>query len=206
MNRMSRLILVRHAETSDNANLRLSSRNDVLLTERGKLQARLLAETLSAERLAAVYSSPLSRARQTAEEIAAPRKIGVTPLEELAEVHIGKMHGLTHEDLEKRYPHFFAEFFAQPDKRFPEGECLEDVQNRALPVIEKLFSKHENESFVVVAHNVVNRVLLASLTGVPLGNCRVFKQTNACVNVLTRYDGEGIRLHSIDNSIHSLGR
>ena len=121
---MTRLYLVRHGETDANRDGLALGRANVLLNERGVWQAGRLRERLEDEPFAAVYSSPLSRTRKTAEMIAADREIDVTTDEALVEMDVGELDGLTFAEVRERHPNLLQRWVSAdgPEERLPGGE------------------------------------------------------------------------------------
>ncbi len=159
---MTRLILVRHAESVANRERRALGRGDPALTGYGQQQARAVADLLRGECFYRVVSSPLQRARRTAEAIAASRAIVVQPEEALIELDIGAMEGLTYDEARERFPEIIAGWRsdAGADVRMPGGESLSDVHARAWPFVETLFRAPAPGPIVVVTHNWVVRAIL----------------------------------------------
>lgn len=195
---MAWLYLVRHGETFDNAARRVQGWAPGALTPKGFQQVRALAEKLAAKRIDVVYASPLNRTRQTAELVAEKIRKRIVFRGELKEIDVGRLSGLTFEEVEARYGEVINEVFANPEKSFPDGESLARVQARAMPFVKSVFNERSRKSVLIVAHNAVNRVILASLVGLPLSRCRVFKQYNACLNVLSIKPREGLRVHLLN--------
>ncbi|MEW5955487.1 MAG: histidine phosphatase family protein [Candidatus Micrarchaeota archaeon] len=192
-----KLVLVRHAQSLDNAELGVAGAGGSGLSDRGKRQAKELARMLAREKIAAVYSSPLQRALETAEALGRPVEVA----EELREVNLGRLEGLAHEEMEKRFPGMIERMFVEPRYRIPGGETILEVHDRIMPFVHRLKKKHGGQAVVLVAHNVVNRVITASLLGLPLGNCRNVKQKNAAVTVFYLEKGRK-QLYELDNTIH----
>ena len=92
---MGRLYLIRHGETDSNKSFRFQGQTDIELNEKGLAQAELLAEHFKNIRLDAVYSSSLTRARQTAAPLAAVHGLEVQQVEDIKEIAFGKWEGLT---------------------------------------------------------------------------------------------------------------
>jgi broad specificity phosphatase PhoE len=198
-----KFFLIRHAETTANTKKVILGRKEGgELSERGKRQAKALARRLAKEEISEIYCSTANRARQTAEEIVGGRNCKVAYCDELLEIDMGELEGLTHEQAEERCPDVFGEISANVDKRIPGGESIRDVQGRVMPLIERL-AKHEgNPAILVVGHSIVNRVILNSLLGLPLGS-KALKQKNACINLLDVKPGFA-QLYTLDNSIRAI--
>lgn len=190
----TRLFLLRHGATVAN-----ESRPYVLqgrgvnhpLSATGREQAAAASRLLSRYPLAAVYASPLRRAMETAECIAAAHRHPVVPVDALAECDVGRWEGLDWDTVMRDYAEAYAAFMADPATvGYLGGESYADVLSRAAPAMHELLERHEGETIAVVAHNVVNRVLLADLLGLDLKRARDLSQANCCVNVIRRRDGK----------------
>jgi len=137
-----KLLLVRHGESTWNAEGRYQGRKDPPLSARGALQAKALAERLSGSvdlRPNAIASSPLARARRTAETVAEKLACGVTIDERLIEISHGAWEGLLRTEIQRRWPDMMAAWRSAPDSvTFPGGESLADVQRRWQSALLKL--------------------------------------------------------------------
>ncbi|MFQ6019590.1 MAG: histidine phosphatase family protein, partial [Dehalococcoidia bacterium] len=152
-----RLILVRHGETDANARRLALGRADVPLNARGRWQARRLAQALRRQPIAAVYSSPLARALDTARPIADGHGLTVVAEPGLIEMDIGEAEGLSFAEVRARFPEIQEGWASSdgPNQPMPGGERLLDVQARAWGAIERLCRRHREETVVAVSHNFV---------------------------------------------------
>jgi broad specificity phosphatase PhoE len=199
-----KLILVRHAETTANAQtVILGGGEGGELSEHGMRQAQALARRLAGENLSEVCSSSANRAKQTCEAIVAGRDLAIAYCDELLEINMGELVGLSHEDAKIKFPGVFQDIFANPDRRIPGGESIVDVQRRVMPLIERLATKPGNPTVLAVGHNIVNRVILATLLGIPLARGKSIKQKNASVSILDVKPGFA-QLYTLDNSLHTV--
>jgi broad specificity phosphatase PhoE len=199
-----KFFLVRHAQTTANVNtVILGGRDEGELSERGKRQAKALAQRLAKENISEVYCSPSNRTRQTCESIMGGRNCKIFNCEELREIDMGELAGMSHEQVEKKFPNIFQAIFRNPEKRIPGGESLADVQKRAMPLIERLAKKSGNPTILAVGHNVVNRVIIASLIGLPLEKAKAIKQKNVSIALLDVTPGFA-QMYSLDNSLHAI--
>jgi uncharacterized phosphatase len=157
---VTRLTLIRHGRTAWNAQGRIQGSSDIPLDEVGLGQARDAAERLAAsgETWDAIVSSPLMRARRTAEILA--ERLGV-PLgatyPEWTEQHFGIAEGLSDAEVERRWP----------DWRPPEKEPDEAVVLRGSLALQRLRDEFGDRSVIVVAHGTIIRYALSPLTGRP---------------------------------------
>jgi broad specificity phosphatase PhoE len=188
------LYLVRHGATENNRARppRLQGRRtDPALSIEGQQQARQTGRLLSGFPIAAVYSSPLVRARQTAAAIAEPHGLEVLVVDDLVEVDVGDWEGRPWDEIERTDPEAYRAFMADASVNpYLGGETLEIVLDRAVPAFEKLMAENLGRVIVAVAHNMVNRAYLAPLLDVPLARYRSIPQDNCGVNLLRFHNGK----------------
>ena len=165
---MVEIILVRHGETDWNVTEVFRGGIDIELSENGLKQVELLAEYLRNSKVAAIYSSPLKRASKTAEIIAGCHNLDVVITLGLIDFNYGEWQGLPHEAVKDRYGALYAEWTKNPHRvKMPAGESLSDVRRRVSNVVASVIASNEG-TVVMVAHRVVNKVLICYLLG--LGN------------------------------------
>ncbi|MGB3128224.1 MAG: histidine phosphatase family protein [Dehalococcoidia bacterium] len=163
---MTRFVLVRHGQTEWNRVERFRGRKDLLLDATGLRQALAAALRIKDWPVAAVYSSPLRRALETAKVIANQLDLPVEPLDGLIDLDFGDWQGLTAEEAAKQDGELYKLWVERPDQvRFPGGEGLADVHDRVVAAVEDIAVKNPDRVVVLVSHNVVCRVLLCSLLG-----------------------------------------
>ncbi len=194
-----RLLLIRHGETAHNAEQLALGQADVPLTERGRLQARALAEGLAGNEagngaplltrfgsIAAVYSSPLQRAADTATHVAEALGLAVQTEPGLIEMDVGEVEGQTMAQLRERYPDFLRAWVSDQlaDVPMPGGETLRQVQERAWAAVEAIRERHQDETVAAVTHNFVILTLLCRVLGLPLTHFRRFRHDLAAVSVV----------------------
>ncbi len=163
------LLLVRHAETVDNVEVRLSGWTDADLSARGEEQVRLLAEHFNREHghVAALYSSPLLRARKTAEAIGQLTGHAPALLDDLREMYFGELDGLPFEKLKEAYGHLLEadEDAELEDFVWPSGESRSGFAARVARVIDQVADGHAGAPVGVVTHGGVIATFLAQLHG-----------------------------------------
>lgn len=162
-----KLLLARHAESAWNAERRFQGRTDVGLSEAGLAQATALARAVARRRVSRIYSSPLRRARETAEIVARDRALTVTVVDELRELSLGTWEGRTVDDVLALEADAYRNWRERPyDCPPPEGEPIADVAARILPVLERIVGSHpDGDEALVVAHGGVISVYLCHLLG-----------------------------------------
>lgn len=186
----TRFCLVRHGETDWNAQGRLQGQTDIALNEAGRAQAKAAAARLAAHRFAAIYSSDLSRAMETAAAAAGPGH-EVQPTPALRERRFGAFQGLTHAEAEARYPADHARFRArEPDHRPPgDAESLRDLAARIEAALTDLADRHRGQTLLIVTHGGALDVAYRLATGRDLMEKRDFPLLNAALNWIERRDG-----------------
>ncbi|MBC8350892.1 MAG: histidine phosphatase family protein [Planctomycetes bacterium] len=199
------MYLVRHGATVNNLAdppILQGSGVDLELSDAGKQQAQCAAELLAKRPLAAVYSSPLIRARQTAEIIAKPHNLPVGQVVAIKEIDVGQWEGRSWKEISQTEPEPYRNFIADSANHgYLGGENMTQVLNRCGPALTMLTSQHLGTEIAVIAHNVVNRVYVASLLGVPISRAREIIQDNCGVNVI-RFRRDEIKLLSLNSSFH----
>jgi len=162
---LTKIIIVRHGETEWNRDEIFRGRIDIGLNETGIRQAELLARYLRTREIKAIYSSPLQRARHTAEIIAQyqPVTIEVTP--GLIDLNYGEWQGWPHSEVIEKYPVVYRQWLNNPHQvTIPGGENLDAVRQRAMAVINGVVAQHQG-AIVLTSHRVVNKVLILILLG-----------------------------------------
>jgi probable phosphoglycerate mutase len=145
------ILLARHGETAWNRDNRFQGHADPPLNETGRAQAAELAAALAEEPLAAIYSSPLRRAFETAEIAGAPHRLEPGPVDALREVDVGSWEGLTRAEIEERFPAQFARWL-EYEQGWDDGETYDEMGVRVVAALFELAAAHENEQILAVSH------------------------------------------------------
>ncbi|MCX8067672.1 MAG: histidine phosphatase family protein [Anaerolineae bacterium] len=200
----TQIILVRHGQTAWNEpGERIRGQSDVPLSEEGLAQARATARYIAARwPLTAVYSSPLSRAMETAQAIAEAQGLEVHPLDGLMDLSFGEWEGLTIPEVQARYPDLWRAWQEAPHTvRFPGGESLDDVRSRCTQALREVVERHPGETVAMVAHRVVNQVLLCVILG--LGNDHFWHVLqDPCAVSRIEWNGKFYRLALMNDTSH----
>jgi broad specificity phosphatase PhoE len=179
---VSGILLARHGETDDNlAPLRFQGFRDTPLNETGRRQARALAERVLTEGIVSLWSSDLSRARETAEIVGA--QIGLPPRLDarLREGNRGRWEGRLFADVEHEEPELYASWRrADEGFRFPGGESLRDQMERVSAAIEDVRGTEELPA-LVVCHGGSIRVMLCQRDPRGLAAFHTFELPNVAV-------------------------
>lgn len=182
----TRIIAVRHGETSWNVDARIQGQTDVGLNDNGRRQAQRVGRALAGERISAVYSSDLERAHETAQSIAQVAGIPVIPHEGLRERSFGMFEGKTFDEIHQTWPDQAQNWRKRiPEWQPPEGgESLLELRARVTRTLEELASRHPGQQIVVVAHGGVLDALYRVATGQAVNSPRTWELPNGAINRL----------------------
>jgi 2,3-bisphosphoglycerate-dependent phosphoglycerate mutase len=158
------ILLARHGETDWNRENRFRGHADPPLNQAGRAQAVELSEVLAEDELAAVYSSPLRRALETAVVVAAARGLEPVPVDGLREVDVGSWQGLTRAEVEARFPDQFARWL-EYEQGWEDGESYEEMSRRAVEALLGLAAAHPDERILAVTHGGPIRAAFAFADG-----------------------------------------
>jgi broad specificity phosphatase PhoE len=162
------LLLVRHGESKGNTEMRLQGQGDYPLTDRGVRQSRLVAERLRHLSLAALYSSPISRARLTAAVIGEAAGLEVTELPDVQEYDFGELSGITYRELVEKHPEIVEQYRRGPDyPSFPGGEDRETFRKRVCKALWGVAERHAGASVAVVTHAGPIALFCLEVLGLP---------------------------------------
>ena len=164
-----RLLLLRHAETDWNREGRYQGWTDTDLSEVGRGQAEAAGRLLARQPLAAVWSSPLRRARDTAAAIASAKGLAVKEHAAFREMRFGDWEGLTRTEVAARFPEAHQSWLDTPHlvARIG-GETLDEVRRRVLDGLEELKRTHDGETICLVSHGISVRILILEALGLGL--------------------------------------
>ncbi len=197
------VILIRHGQTIWNREKRFRGQADIPLDETGLWQARVTGGYVAARwPLTAVYASPLQRARQTAEAVASAQGLTAQPHPGLLDMHFGQLQGVAVSEAMQQYPDLMRAWFEAPHTvRFPGGEGLDDIRQRSSAALQEVVERHAGETVALVAHTVVNQVLLCAVLG--LGNEHFWRigQDTCAVNQID-WDGKIYLLWLMNDTSH----
>ena len=205
---VTRLFLVRHGATTATEEDRFSGSSGAELSDLGRWQAARLGERLSQQGLTAAYSSPLSRALDTARIIGDSCGLDPTTRDELREIGHGHWEGLKRKDVEAQFASEYAAWESDPFTFAPEGgESGLGVLARALPVIREIVTAHPGGRILVVSHKATLRLVLSSLLAFdPRGYRDRLDQAPACLNVVDFRDPVRVRLMLFNDTSHYADR
>ncbi|WP_455539751.1 histidine phosphatase family protein [Terrisporobacter sp.] len=161
---MTKLILVRHGTTICNEDRVLSGFTDSKLSEKGKLQAKKLAEFLKNDKIDKIYTTPFSRTKETVEILAKIKNIQLEESNLLNEINFGDFEGLSFKQIEKDYPEELKKMIKDGfEYKYPNGESLIDTFYRVAKQIEIILEKNENKNILICSHGGTIRNIISYL-------------------------------------------
>ena len=196
------MYLIRHGQTDWNAEGRYQGQTDSQLSTLGRAQAGQLARALASHPLAAVYSSPLSRALHTAQAIAAPHGLPVRTVDLLREIGLGVWERLTELEINEKFGRVLEVRRLDPLGVIPHGgETLAAVQARGMQAVSEIIARHPGETVAAVAHGAVNKMIILAALDAPHGSVFSIRQDNGAINVL-EFAGGRARVMSLNETSH----
>lgn len=213
----TRAIVVRHGQSSYNTERRIQGRSDVsTLTQKGHDDALKTGEALSHLQFDAIYSSPLQRAKTTAEAIGqclvTPTQIQTT--DKLKEIDLPLWEGMLSQEVKdnlaqdyrlwKQHPDEFMMLLPQADggekKYFPVLELYEQARQ----FWQEILTRHEEKTILIVGHNGINRALISAALGIAPSRYHSIQQSNCGVSVLNFSGklGQSVQLESMNQTGH----
>ncbi|MHC5037351.1 MAG: histidine phosphatase family protein [Planctomycetota bacterium] len=198
----SRFILVRHGETEWNREDRMRGWLDAPLNDRGRAQAEAAGNALTGEKIVAVYTSPLSRAVDTARAVARHHGLEPIPYEPIKDFHFGDWEGKTRSEVKTAWPDLYRIYETDPARfQAPGGESLAGLHARALAGLEALVERHEGETVALASHAVTCQIALLAIQGLGPERYWLVKQGNCAINIFFR-DPRGWTLERVNDTCH----
>ncbi|HKC27267.1 MAG TPA: bifunctional RNase H/acid phosphatase [Jatrophihabitans sp.] len=199
--RRTRLVLVRHGATEHSATHRLSGRNELPLDEVGRAQAAHLAQRDYGD-VTAIVSSPLLRARQTADAIAARLGVPVEVVDEFVETDFGLWEGMTMAEAVATDPDVARRWYSSPDVAPPDGESFAVVGARVEAARDKVLAAHPEGTVVVVTHvTPIKWLVCAALEAPTSALFRLYLDT-ASVSIVDYYADGNPSVQLVNDTSH----
>lgn len=199
---MTLLHLVRHGRSLWNATGRIQGQIDIELDEIGLQQAQRIADRLEREPLTAIYSSPLLRARVTAEAIAARCKLPVNPDVRLMEYDFGVIGGMTWTELAASHPELANRWLEDPWAVPVAGsEERAHFAARVMAAMQDICARYPTEQVAIVAHGGTFGVYLAAMLGLELNRRHPFHFGNTSLSLVEMREGV-FHIHSLNSTCH----
>jgi broad specificity phosphatase PhoE len=192
---MTAIFVLRHPQTTWNRAERYQGRLDAPLSAEGRRQSSLAARAFQGASLDCVVTSPLSRALNLGEAIAATTGASLRTDSRLVEMGQGSWEGLHVSEIRARFPATFAKWHTRPDQvRFPGGEALIDVEQRTIGAFNDIYRAFPRGSVAVVSHSVIVQIIALRSLHMDLRYLHSMKISNASVTTLCGPDAPGALL------------
>ena len=215
----TRVVIVRHGQSSYNTERRIQGRSDAsVLTQTGREDAQKVGAALSNLKFAAVYTSPLQRAKQSAQVIvnSFATATPLTPTDRLLEIDLPLWEGLLVQDVQEKFPEDYHDWHNHPDEfamevSQPQGSRehfpVVAIYEQARQFWQEILPQHQGETILIVGHNGINRALISTALGMSPSRYHSIQQSNCGISVLNFSGGLGqpVQLESL-NQIAHLGR
>ena len=202
MTEPTRIIAIRHGETSWNVDTRIQGQLDIPLSANGRWQAERLAGALKDEPLAAIYASDLTRAWETAQYVGRAQGMTVTKEAGLRERGFGDFEGKTFAEIEVLLPDQSLRWRKRDPEFSPNGgESLVALRSRVISAAQRLAALHPGEQIAMVGHGGVMDVLYRAATRLEIQAPRTWTLANAAINRLL-WTPEGFSLVGWADTTH----
>ncbi|HAV10463.1 MAG TPA: hypothetical protein DCX22_02470 [Dehalococcoidia bacterium] len=201
---IKKLILVRHGETSWNKQHWVQgSGSDTVLNDRGKKQAERLAQALSHTNIGSIYSSPLIRALDTAQAIAQPHQLCITPVPDLREMAFGTIEGKAITDIGGDFIRYLMKWHIDGGtERVPGGESLVEMADRSWAATHQIINSDTHQTIVLVSHFFVTLAIICRALDISLQHLERFRVAAASISTLNINDDGYATLMSLGETYH----
>ena len=212
----TRVIIVRHGQSSYNTERRIQGRSDAsILTQKGREDVVMVGDALSHLNFAAIYTSPLQRAKQTAEVIRdrLTTSPALQPTEKLMEIDLPLWEGMLLQDVRDKFSEDYRRWKEQPDELLMMVPKTEGTKKH-FPVLalyeqagqfwQEILPHHAGETILIIGHNGINRALISTALGISPTRYHSIQQSNCGISVLNFAGGLGqpVQLESLNQTAH----
>jgi ribonuclease H / adenosylcobalamin/alpha-ribazole phosphatase len=196
-------LLLRHGETPLSAERRFAGRGDIPLTETGRAQAAAVAARLAARGgIEAIVTSPLARARQTAEAVATAAGAPLQADDDLAETDFGKWEGLSFAEASERWPDEMSAWLRSADAAPPGGESFAAVGRRVNAALDRLLAGHRSGTLLLVSHvTPIKTLVCRAMLAPPAALFRMHLDVASLSEVAWFADGPAV-VRSLNDTAH----
>jgi broad specificity phosphatase PhoE/ribonuclease HI len=197
-------LLLRHGETALSVERRFAGRGDAPLTDTGRRQAAAAAARLAARGgIDVIVTSPLQRARRTAEAVAEATAAALKVDDDLVETDFGDWEGLTFAEASARWPDEISAWLASPEMAPPGGESLATVARRVLSALDRLLAAYENGTILLVSHvTPIKTLACRAMLAPPATMFRIHLDVASLCEIYWFADGPAL-VRSLNDTAHS---
>jgi probable phosphoglycerate mutase len=190
--RLGSIIFLRHGQAKNNIERILTGRTPgVPLTEKGIEQAEKAAKFLEHMNISAIYSSPIERARHTAEIVGKHNSLDITIDDRLIELDMGKFTGVPYDEIFTSHGNVFMKFYNGELEIAHNGvETFSEVKRRVLGIVDHVIENHPNQNVVLVTHMDPIKAMLSTVVDLTPTNLFELIIANASLNIFREYQGK----------------
>lgn len=190
LNIVGQIIFLRHGQAKNNTERVLSGRTPgVPLTDKGITQAQQTAELLEHMNISAIYSSPIQRAKHTAEIVGKHNSIDVKIDDRLIELDMGKFTGVPYDEIFSSHGNVFLKFYNGELEIAHNGvETFADVKKRVTSIVDEIIEKHPDQNVVLVTHMDPIKAMLSNVVDLSPTNLFELIIANASLNLFREKD------------------
>lgn len=200
---MTRLLIVRHAESAYNDQNRIQGHHDSRLTFRGQHQAQMLAKRLKKFKIDRIYSSDLGRAYSTTQYITRHTKLPIRRDPKLREIHLGAWEGMTPEEVDRLYDKGYQRWLKKPTSvRIPRSEGLAHFKRRVTTRVRQIARANRGRTVLIVTHGGAITALLSDWLKADFDNLLLNLQLdNTSLTIVDETDKRA-KLRTINSTSH----
>jgi phosphoserine phosphatase len=206
------IYLIRHGQTEYNDKSIFRGQLDIPLNSYGIGQAESVGKALETVDFDAIYTSPLIRAKRTAEIISKhqSKKKNIDIENDFTDLNYGAWQAKSHKEVKNNYPQLYYEWGTRPyNIQIPGGESLYEVQKRSFNGLKKIINKNNGKIICIVSHRVINKLLISKILGIPKTGFWKIRQDTGCINIIEYQDKKFIIIKlnyntNVSNFINSL--
>jgi phosphoserine phosphatase len=185
------IYLVRHGQTAWNREEIFRGRTDVPLDETGLKQAELAAGFFKGMDIHAIYSSPLSRAMETARKISELHQLEVRPFPGIIDMNFGKWEGKSVQEIREKDGGLYRQWVEEPQLlKIPGGETLDEVMGRSMAALDEVIRSHFGKTIVLVSHRVINKAIICGVLGLDNSHFWQMFQDPTSINLIRHTNGK----------------
>lgn len=195
------LLLVRHGETSWNAEGRVQGHNNAPLNEKGVEQGLQVARRLASVKIDAIYASDLARALETARLVAGPHKLEITPRADLRERCYGVLEGKTLAECGRTQGTWFLGWQADPRAAPPAGESQDQMCERFMEALRDIVTAHRGHTVAVIGHGGPIKAAVYEVLRIPTSLWRLTWIANGSITILVGTP-DAMRIATLNDTCH----
>ena len=197
---MTKLILVRHALTTDNQENRLSGHIDSIVSEVGKHQIEKLTSYLQNVDIDKIYTTTSLRTKDTVKDIAQSKRISLIEKDTLKEINFGDFEGITFKEIKESNPDEFEKMISEGDNyKYPNGESLVETYSRVAKEIDNIVKENKDKTILICSHGGTIRNIITHLISKSYDYHWNFRIDNASVSILEIENGFAV-INTMNNT------